>query len=133
MKNKIFISPTVCYNRNMPQNAEKKSETVLLNLTPTTFDALTRIADFEDRKLGYVARELMIRGLALYEKDGRLRDEAKAATGRKLAPVVASISGSTQQSKGEIRKMLNSDAEREIERRLHPRKRTTVPLLRKSK
>lgn len=58
----------------MPQITEKKSEQVLVNVAPATFETLSVIAETEDRPLGYVARELMIRGLALYRQDGRLRD-----------------------------------------------------------
>lgn len=68
------FAANACYNINMPVNTEKKSETVLINLTPSAFKELAKIAQTEDRPVGYVARELMARGLAQYQHDGRLRD-----------------------------------------------------------
>lgn len=74
MENMVFITNGVCYNRDMPVQAEKKSEQVLVNLTPSAHAELAEIAEIEDRKMGYVARELMIRGLALYRQDGQPRN-----------------------------------------------------------
>lgn len=75
MQNIILIDAIVGNNANMPQNGEKKSEQVLINVPPATLKRLSQIRIAEDRPLGYVARELMMRGLALYERDGKLRDE----------------------------------------------------------
>lgn len=54
---------------------EKKSEQVLVNLPPSVYEALSQIAEREDRPNGYVARELMMRGLAMYQRDGHLRHD----------------------------------------------------------
>ena len=77
----LFIRTAFCYNRDMPQQVEKKSEQVLVNVGPSTYEMLVKIGEVEDRKLGYVARELMIRGLNLYRKDGKLRDEQTQTIG----------------------------------------------------
>lgn len=55
-------------------NGAKKSEQVLINLSPELHAKVVQIAQTEDRPLGYVARELMHRGLSLYIRDGLLRD-----------------------------------------------------------
>jgi hypothetical protein len=88
MKHTVFISAKVGYKGNMPVNGVKKSEQVLINLSPEVHALVTQIALNEDRPLGYVARELMQRGLNLYGKDGLLRDqqlpEISAAAQRKI-------------------------------------------------
>lgn len=70
----LVIENSVCYNRNMSINIEKKSEQILINVTPSTYKLVAKIAETEDRQVGYVARELMTRGIDLYIEDGKLRD-----------------------------------------------------------
>lgn len=74
-----------------------------MKIDRTLFDSLSTIAEAEDRPLGYVARALAIRGLALYEKDGRLRDEQ-----RDLAPVVATIGGKHEPTKAQVRRQFET-------------------------
>lgn len=62
------------YNLQVPKQFQKKTEQVAIKMTPELHEALEKIRVAEDRPLGYIARELMIRGLALYKKDGLLRD-----------------------------------------------------------
>ena len=69
---------------------EKKTQTLAMKVQSSLFERLTEIADSEDRPIGYVARELMLRGLGLYESDGRLRD-ARSGTVADSAPIVARI------------------------------------------
>jgi hypothetical protein len=89
MPNMIFLSSDSGYKGNMPQKVEKKSESVLLNLAPSTFADLTAIAAEHDRPVGYVARELMLRGLGLYRTDGRLKENAvHDAIGKALAKAI---------------------------------------------
>lgn len=88
----------VWYNQKVPSTTEKKSVQIAVKLPESLYATIETICAAEDRPTGYVARELMIRGLGLYQRDGRLRDEAG------MAPVVASISG--QQSKAEIKRSL---------------------------
>lgn len=77
MENIQVLGKDVCYNFDVPtSNKEKLSEPVLLNLTPTIFKELLEIEEREDRRRGYIARELMLRGLALYRIDGLLKDRS---------------------------------------------------------
>lgn len=64
----------IWYNVAMPKGFEKKGEPLTLKVQPSLLSALKAISETEDRPLGYVARELMVRGLALYRLDGKLRD-----------------------------------------------------------
>jgi len=80
----------------MSINIEKKSEQILINVTPSTYKLLAKIAESEDRPIGYVARELMARGLSQYQIDGRLRDPPQPE--RHLAPVVATIAPANERS-----------------------------------
>lgn len=65
------MDANLCYNFAVPG---KKEITVGTRIDEETQRKLERIVDLEDRKIGYVVRELMLRGLALYEIDGKLRD-----------------------------------------------------------
>ncbi|MBX3288388.1 MAG: hypothetical protein KF855_03490 [Acidobacteria bacterium] len=55
---------------------EKKDEPLSLKVQPSLLVVLKEISEREDRPVGYVARELMVRGLGLYQQDGRVRDES---------------------------------------------------------
>jgi hypothetical protein len=111
------------YKVDMPRIAEKKSEQVLINLTASDFRRLTEIADSEDRPVGYIARELMLRGLSLYELDGKLRGEAQAASPalKLLAPVVARIDRG-EINKADVQRMIEAADIAEIEKRVKPRR-----------
>lgn len=66
----------VWYNRSVPQPSTKKSEQIAFKVVPAVAAQLSEIAAQEDRPVGYVARELMMRGLALYQQDGQLKGGA---------------------------------------------------------
>ena len=70
---------------------EKKTQTLAMKVQSSLFERLTGIAETEDRPIGYVARELMLRGLGLYEVDGRLRDVRPTMAGGEKATIVARI------------------------------------------
>jgi len=111
------------YNGFVTKQFVKKSEQIAMKLIPDLLAELEQISRDEDRPLGYVARELMIRGLALYRVDGRLRDEPQAA--KHLAPVVATIGPATHaMTKAEIQRTINADEIAEAASRLKPRGRT---------
>jgi len=136
----ILMSKSVCYNRDMAYIPEKKSEQVLVNITPTTHEMLKQVVTIEGRPMGYVVRELMIRGLDAYIEDGSLRgpladagrEAAKRAIaegirmaipesigqGRPLAPVVATIGGRETMPKAEIARTINDDELSEIQTRM---------------
>ena len=61
----------------MPVRFEKKDQPLALRVPVSLLKLINEISDKEDRPVGYVARELMIRGLALYQNDGKLRDDPK--------------------------------------------------------
>lgn len=73
----LLIAKCACYNRNMSINIEKKSEQILINVTPSTFKLMAKIAEIEKRPIGYVARELMSRGTDMYSV-GRRFDPCSA-------------------------------------------------------
>jgi hypothetical protein len=91
----------VWYNPNVPPTTEKKSVQIAVKLPESLYATIEAICAAQDRPVGYVARELMVRGLSLYERDGKLRDEVKP-----LAPVVARIS-----PKGEIQRKFEEEVE----------------------
>lgn len=78
MEHTVLFAKNIRYKGNMARKSQKKSEQVLVMLVPETFNELKSIATAEDRPLGYVARELMIRGLNLYAQDGYLKDNNSA-------------------------------------------------------
>lgn len=86
MEHSVLVGDSFRYKGNMGQTSQKKSEQVLVMLVPEMFEQMKQIAAANDRPLGYVARELMVRGLALYRVDGKLRDDANVES-----KVVASI------------------------------------------
>jgi hypothetical protein len=95
MEHTVFDASIGRYIRNMGQKSQKKSEQVLVMLVPEMYAELQSIAAGEDRPLGYVARELMIRGLGLYQIDGKLKAEPAEA-----GKVVASIApGSIEEAR----------------------------------
>ena len=63
-----------CYNPAMATDKPKKVLTVPVKVDDPTKRAFEKIGEAEDRPLGYVVRELAVRGMALYAKDGKLRD-----------------------------------------------------------
>jgi hypothetical protein len=71
-------SGLTCYKGHMPitrdEAAPKKSEFVGLKVAGPDKATLAEICVKEDRPLGYVARELMLRGLAAYGRDGLLKE-----------------------------------------------------------
>lgn len=61
------------YNLDVPATTEKKTVQIAVKIPDWLDSELSNICSKEDRPMGYVARELMIRGLELYRKDGFLR------------------------------------------------------------
>lgn len=110
----------VWYNRAVAGITMKKTEQLAMKLLPETFEKLSLIAEVEDRPVGYVARELMLRGMVLYAVDGNLRDTysphhleeimhkaVKAAIPK--GEVAAKISGNVSPTKDDVRRMLSMD------------------------
>lgn len=117
----------LCFNRFVA--FEKKEIVVGLKVGASTKRSLDRIVAEHDRTISYVARELLLRGLAAYEADGILRAaDATPKADRQIAPVVATIHGG-QPTKADVRRMIEQPEIDEIERRIKPNKRQTVPLL----
>lgn len=56
------------------RKGEKKAEMIGLKIEPSDKATLIEICQAEDRPLGYVARELLLRGLAAYRKDTLLKE-----------------------------------------------------------
>ena len=113
MTTKIFPE-NICYKVSVAENYEKKDVGIATRVPESTKRLLEEIAYDHDRKVGYVIRELLGRGLALYEIDGRLKDVARAsvraAAEVNLAPVVAAIPsadevGKIQHEIGERKKL----------------------------
>lgn len=104
MEHTVLLAENPRYKVNMGQISQKKSEQVLVMLVPEMFEHLKLIAAAEDRPLGYVARELMVRGLALYQVDGVLKGEPVTAKSK----VAATIGPATIE---EVRRMQKKNAE----------------------
>lgn len=73
------------YKRNMPSSPggekPKKIDFIGLKVGGPDKEDLIEISKEHDRPLGYVARELMLRGLAAYRRDGKLKEtETSRAT-----------------------------------------------------
>jgi hypothetical protein len=68
MQNKLW------YNFVVPNKPEKKDQPLALRVPISLLRTIEEIAVNTDRPVGYVARELMVRGLSLYRQDGQLRD-----------------------------------------------------------
>jgi SOS-response transcriptional repressor LexA len=82
-----------CYKKAMTTDKPKKVLTVPVKLDePTKKDFLT-IAGKEDRPLGYVIRELALRGRALYKKDKGLKDISGGVPRAVRLKVVGRVSG----------------------------------------
>jgi len=112
----------IWYNSDVP---EKKEITIGMKVQDSVRRQIEEIATNEDRPVGYVARELMIRGLSLYRRDGKLRDEGLpsgvfvATLNEPKSKLVAHPS-----SKEVVQGRLMNDAEAaEIASRIKPRKR----------
>ena len=69
------------YNKKVAAKFEKKDQPLALRVPISLLNTIEEISEAEDRPVGYVARELMVRGLALYQRDGMLRD-AQSENGR---------------------------------------------------
>ncbi len=62
----------------MPPQNEKKTIQIGVKIPESLYQILEEVCQAEDRPVGYVARELMVRGLALYRVDGFLKDNNSA-------------------------------------------------------
>lgn len=81
------------YNLIVADYVGKKEFVVGAKVSESLRQRLDEIAAHEDRERSYVIRELMLRGLALYEVDGELRHDQRpvAHTKPRLASVPATI------------------------------------------
>ena len=106
------------YNQGVPKEHEKKTVQIGVKLPESLYIEIERICKAEDRPVGYVARELMVRGLNLYSVDGYLRDnlqdlrkevDAERAKGK----VVGTITPGKKKdpSKEDVRIMYQNEAE----------------------
>jgi predicted transcriptional regulator len=95
------------YNVVMPEFTGKKEIVIGTKIPETLKSRLDEIAEYEDRQISYVVRELMLRGLSLYDIDGKLRGEAPAKAMRQLAPVVARIERG-EMSRQDVQRMVES-------------------------
>jgi len=115
-----------CYNISVkPKNFEKKEESIAMKIEPSIKREIEEIAFADSRTVSAVAGALMIRGLALYRRDGKLRDE-----GLPSGVFVATLNepksklAAHPSSKEVVHGRLMNDAEAaEAARRLKPRKR----------
>lgn len=100
-----------------------------MKVADSTRRELESICEAQDRTLSYVARELMIRGLAAFRSDGLLKEPV---TERPLAPVVAHIGPADAAAAAdidEVRRTISDDEVAEIESRLRPRRTRNVAVL----
>lgn len=98
----------VWYNSVVSLKSEKKSVQIAVKISETLNAEIEAICSVEDRPVGYVARELMLRGLALYKLDGRLRDEAKPGVRAAELKIAARIDPSEETlERNRLRKELN--------------------------
>jgi predicted transcriptional regulator len=111
----------LCYKVGVPTNYEKKDVGISTRVSDSVNRRLLEIADEHDRKPAYVIRELLMRGLSLYEVDGKLRGEAPAAAMRQLAPVVARIERG-EMTKKDVQRMIESHDE------VKPRRTLKIPV-----
>lgn len=100
----------------MAINKGKKIIPVTAKLDEPTFNEIEQICAIHDRHRSYVVRELMIRGLGLYRRDGRLRDDSPPGDqveNRPFAEVVAMIShgsaAADEMNKHDIQRMIAGD------------------------
>lgn len=87
----------------------------MINVVPDDAVLLKQIAGDEDRAVGYVARELMLRGLALYKQDGKLKGEPSSVLSAGSVPiskVAARIEPGKERNptKEDARRMLDTDS-----------------------
>jgi predicted transcriptional regulator len=101
------MNVNICYKVVVPVNHEKKDVGIATRIPESIDQRLKEIADEHDRKPAYVIRELLLRGLSLYEMDGNLRGEAPAKAMRQLAPVVARIERG-EMSRQDVQRMVES-------------------------
>jgi hypothetical protein len=59
------------------KEAEKKTETIGVAAAPALKERVEEVAAEHERSISWVAGALLARGLALYEKDGKLKDKEK--------------------------------------------------------
>lgn len=75
---------SACYNAGMPG---KRVVPLPIKVAAEEKAALQEIKEELDRSLGYLARAFMLRGMAAYRRDGRLKEPEAPENGLKL-PVV---------------------------------------------
>ena len=73
----------LCYKVVVVSEKEKKDHPLALRVPASIHQYLVEISREHDRPLGYVARELIVRGLNLYQKDGVLKEAERRTTRKK--------------------------------------------------
>ena len=73
----------LCYKVFVVSEKEKKDHPLALRVSASIHQYLVEISREHDRPLGYVARELIVRGMNLYQKDGILKETEKKPIRRK--------------------------------------------------
>lgn len=110
------LEQNFCYKVYVPSNYEKKEIGVATRVSDSIKRQLDEIAYEHDRTIGYVIRELLVRGLAAYSVDGKFKDEPLTVQQRPLAPVVAHL-GSVAAEKDAIRRSVIDEAQPAISNR----------------
>lgn len=86
----------LCYNHSVPRNYEKKDAPIATRVPDAMKRQLDAIAEEHDRTVGYIIRELLGRGLAMYQADGQLRQSGIPAAEVRVGKVVAKIEPSDE-------------------------------------
>ena len=69
------------YKESMKPTNQKKSEMIGVMCAPALKEEISVIAASEERTLSYTAGALLLRGLAAYRRDGRLREPSENNNG----------------------------------------------------
>lgn len=93
-----------CYKESMPNFKEPEEPKNVVDLAIKVSlelkAELQRIGKKEDRKLGYLARAFILRGIAAYERDGLVKEpQPNSTTESIVADVVSGYKRSSKQSK----------------------------------
>lgn len=86
----------LCYVPLVPSKNEKYQHVVGTKVTESTKRQLEEIAAADDRTVSYVIRELMLRGLALYQVDGLVKGDPPPGTRKTATKIVTHSAGKAQ-------------------------------------
>jgi hypothetical protein len=70
------MDANICYKVSVPTVADygKKDEMIGVRVSSSVKDRLERIMAEHDRTMSWVANALLVRGLGLFERDGKFKD-----------------------------------------------------------